>query len=79
MLTGLLFYGMMLVFVCNVFFLSKNSVSLKCPITTAGTGLSVGGRAIAREHAGTCPNVRMGAIDRAPGNKIFPLKRAMSH
>ena len=38
-----------------------------------------GGRAIARAHAGTRPNVRIGAIDREPGNTIFPLKRAMSH
>ena len=37
MLKWLLFYWMILVFVCDVFFLSKNSVSLKCPITTAGT------------------------------------------
>ena len=42
------------------------------------TGLSVGG-ALARKHAGTCPNVCLGANDRAPGNGIFPLKRAMSH
>ena len=34
---------------------------------------------IAREHAGTRPNVCLGVNDRAPGNRIFPLKRAMSH
>ena len=38
-----------------------------------------GGGAIAHTHAGTRPNVRLGVIYRAPGNKIFPLKRAMSH
>ena len=37
MLKGLLFHWMILVFVCDVFFLSKNLVVLKCPITTAGT------------------------------------------
>ena len=36
MLKRLLFNWMILVFVCDVLFLSKNSVSLKCPITTAG-------------------------------------------
>ena len=36
-LHGLFFYWMILVFVCYIFFLSKNSVFLKCPITTAGT------------------------------------------
>ena len=37
MLKGLFFYWMVLVFVCDMFFLYKNSVFLKCPITTAGT------------------------------------------
>ena len=37
------------------------------------------GGAIARAHAGTRPKVRLGAIDRAPGNRTFPLKRVMSH
>ena len=38
-----------------------------------------GGCAIAHTHAGTRPNVCLGAIDCAPGNEIFPLKRTMSH
>ena len=42
-------------------------------------GLSVGGCVIACEHAGMRANVHLGAIDHAPGNKIFPLKRVMSH
>ena len=37
MLKGLFFYWMILVFVCDTIFLLKNSVFLKCPITTAGT------------------------------------------
>ena len=37
------------------------------------------GGVVARAHAGTHPNIRLGAIDRAPCNEIFPLKRAMSH
>ena len=34
---------------------------------------------IAHAHAGMRPNVRLGAIDSAPGNTIFALKRAISH
>ena len=36
-------------------------------------------RAFSGGRAGTRPNIRLGAIDRAPGNTIFPLKSAMSH
>ena len=58
-------------------FLKQLLIRLSC--STNQPRAFSGGRAIARAHAGTRPNVRSGAIDRAPGNTIFPLKRAMSH
>ena len=43
-------------------------------------GLSVGGgRTIAHTHAGTRPNLCLGAIDHVPGKRIFSLKRVISH
>ena len=34
---------------------------------------------IACVQAGTCPNIHLGAINRAPGDTMFPLKRMMSY